>query len=112
MKDTEQLERLSIIYHFLRVPGTPKKAEISDKEQDNLQKVLDGADTEDDVEFDANKFSKGDAVYINSGKFAGVTGTVEQEANGAHYLVVRIDHLGSAKVRIKYSDLELENTDL
>lgn len=106
MKDTEHLERLSIIYHFLRIPGTSKKAEISDKEQENLQKVLDGADTEDEVEFDTNKFSKGDAVYISSGKFAGVTGVVEQEANGTQYLIVRIDYLGSARVKIKGVNLE------
>ena len=105
-KDTERLERHSIIYYFLRIPGTREKAEISDKELDNLMKVLDGADLED-VDFVANKFSKGDTICIRFGKFAGVTGVVEHEANGAQYLTVRINYLGSARVRILEADLKL-----
>lgn len=105
-KDTERLERLSVIFHFLRIPGTREKAVISDNEIGSLMKVLDEAGSEE-VNFVPDKFSKGDAIRIRFGKFAGVTGIVEQEANGAHYLTVRIDYLGSARVRLNGLDLEL-----
>lgn len=104
LRDTERLERLSIIYHFLRIPGTRTKATIPDEQLANFRAVLTRAD-EENVLFTSDKFSKGDPVRIRFGKFAGVTGIVEREANGAKYLTVVIDYLGSARVKIKAEDL-------
>lgn len=104
LKDTEQLERLSIIFQFMRIPGTRTKAIIPEKQINDFMTVLDKADAEN-VIFTADKFSKGESVCIRFGKFAGVTGVVEHGANGDKFLTVRIDYLGSARVKIKAEDL-------
>lgn len=103
MKEAEKLERLSFILHFLRKPGTRLKATIPDDQIDNLKIVLDNAD--ESVTFSADQFSKGDAVSIRFGKFAGVTGTVEKIDGKSDYLTITINFLGYAKVKIKAEDL-------
>lgn len=104
VKEAENLERMSFILHFLRKPGTRDKATIPDDQIDNLRIVLDNAD--ESVTFSADKFSKGDAVKIRFGKFAGVTGTVDKIDDKNDYLTITIDFLGYAKVKIKAEDLK------
>lgn len=103
-KEAEKLERLSFIFHFLRKPGTRDKATVPDDQINNLKIVLTNAD--ESVTFSADKFSKGDAVSIRFGKFAGVTGTVEKIDDKSDYLTITIDFLGYAKVKIKAEDLK------
>lgn len=103
LKDTEQIERLSYISYILRVPGTRTKAVIPDKQIDDLRTVVTNAD--ESVRFSPDKFHRGDAVNIRFGRFAGVTGTVERDADGFGYLIVNVDFLGCAKVKIRATDL-------
>lgn len=103
-KDAERLERLSFIAYFMRIPGTRHKATIPEDQIERLRFTLDNSDSA--VIFTSEQFKKGDMVRIRFGKLTGLTGNVAYSKDGSPNVVINLDYLGCATVKVKAEDLE------
>lgn len=86
--------------------GTLNKpvAEIPDSQMRRLQFMLGHSDTP--VEFTPVEYRSGDAVRVIRGSLSGLEGEVQENSDGSHTLMVKIDILGCALVTISPTDLE------
>lgn len=79
-------------------------AVIPDKEIEKLKFMLGQSDVP--VEFVDHEYSGGDRVRVSRGSLTGLEGVVLRAESGTRDLIVSLNLLGSAKVRISVEDLE------
>lgn len=108
----DRLRALSVpgIFRFLsnragslNIYGKPV-AIIPDVEIRRLQFILGQSDVP--VEFVGHEYSGGERVRVSRGSLAGLEGVVLRAETGSRELIVSLNLLGSAKVRISVDDLE------
>lgn len=88
---------------FLNISGSPVDghrpvARIPDVQVANLRRMIEGAETP--VSICARPLHLGERVRVNGGKLVGLEGNVLSEDDGSTHLVIKIDILGCAMVKI------------
>ena len=110
--ERERLRALSVpgVFRFLsnragslNIYGRPV-AIIPDIEIRRLQFILGQSDVP--VEFVGHQYSGGERVRVSRGSLTGLEGIVLRAETGSRELIVSLNLLGSAKVRISVEDLE------
>lgn len=91
------------IIKFISYPGEKKAARIPETQINNLKFILGQSDTP--VEFDYTPFKIDDTVEVIRGYFKGLKGEIHECSDGTTELIVRIDLLGGAKLKINKLDL-------
>lgn len=99
------LKKHPLVQKILSRPGEKDAAVIPMDEIDKLKFILGQSDSP--VSFDAGVFSVKNTVRVIRGSLMGLHGTVMEYADGSSELVVSIDFLGGARLKIQKSDLEL-----
>ena len=99
------LKKHPLVQKILSRPGEKDAAVIPMDEIDKLKFILGQSDSP--VSFDAGVFSVKNTVRVTRGPLMGLHGTVMEYADGSSELVVSIDFLGGARLKIQKSDLEL-----
>ena len=94
---------------FVNAAGAPVNghrpiAIIPDRQMASLMRMVDGADSP--VSISSRPLRLGERVRVNGGKLVGLEGNVFREADGSTNLVVKIDILGCAMVKIARDLLE------
>lgn len=101
-----QMTTISQHAHVIKIishPGERKAARIPEIQINNLKFILGQSDTP--VEFDSMPFKIDDIVEVTRGYFKGLKGEIHECSDGTTDLIVRIDLLGGAKLKINKSDL-------
>ncbi len=109
----EEIVRLPYIKRFMvNIAGRPNDkgirpiAIIPDKQIANLKRML--CDGDGEVSFDSTiNIPLGAKVRIHSGSLAGLEGNVVESEGGAPYLILQIDFLGYAKMKIAKELIEV-----
>ena len=86
------------------VNGHRPVAVIPDSQMAALRRMVEGAD--DPVTINARPLRLGERVRVNGGKLVGLEGNVYRESDGSTHLVIKIDILGCAMVKIARDLLE------
>jgi len=84
--------------------GAKKIVTIPDEQIKRLKFML--GESDEPVEFTPEVYHTGDKVRVIRGNLLGLEGEVSQANDGKSTLIVNIDLLGSAKLKINTSDLE------
>lgn len=113
-KESERLSEiahLSYIYKFLvdkanrkDVSSKSPVAIIPDKQLQKLRFVVGNSD--DPVTIEQAPLHLGDKITVLRGKLQGLEGNIEEFRDGSTFIVIRIDSLGCAKVKINPIDVE------
>lgn len=98
------LKRHPLVLDILSRPGEKSAAVIPADEIDKLKFILGQSDIP--VSFGPGVFSAKNTVRIVRGPLMGLHGEVMECADGSSELVVSIDFLGGARLKIQKSDLE------
>lgn len=104
--DECQIQTISHHSHVIRIishPGEIKAAHIPEIQINNLKFILGQSDIP--VEFDSIPFKIDDTVEVIRGYFKGLKGEIHECSDGITELIVRIDLLGGAKLKINKLDL-------
>ncbi len=104
--DECQITTISQYTHVIKIislPGEKKAAHIPEIQINNLKFILGQSDTP--VEFDSIQFKIDDTVEVIRGYFKGLKGEIHECSDGTTELIVRIDFLGGAKLKINKLDL-------
>lgn len=93
----------SLVIKFISRPGENKAACIPEIQINNLKFILGQSDIP--VEFDSDPYKINDSVEVIRGYFKGLKGEIHDCPDGTTDLIVRIDLLGGAKLKINKQDL-------
>lgn len=104
-RDTLQVEKLSLITRFLRVPGERTRAVIPDHQMQTFRFAIDRAESA--IVINPPCLRVGDAVKVCYGPLAGLEGRVAYTREGEPMVIITIDYLGCAGVHVNKSDLML-----
>ena len=93
----------SLVIKIITLPGEKKVAHIPEIQINTLKFILGQSDTP--VEFVSKPFKTDDVVEVVRGSFRGLKGEIHECSDGTTELIVRIDLLGGAKLKINKQDL-------
>ncbi|MCQ2306690.1 MAG: UpxY family transcription antiterminator [Bacteroidales bacterium] len=115
MKCTEKKRKEAVNFGYVKKfmsdhtkgrAGSYPVAIIPDKQMQRFKEMLSKATTP--VTIENVRFRLGDAVRVTTGTLAGIEGNIIVDPQGT-YIVIAIDSLGFAKVRINQSEVEKIN---
>lgn len=99
----KEIQRHPLILKILTKPGDKTAARIPAEQIERLKLILGQTDVV--VEFDPQAFEINDVVEITRGHFKGLKGEIHDCPDGVTELIVRIELLGGAKLKINKRDL-------
>lgn len=102
-QETYEVERLSPVTHFLRVPGSWTKATIPDAQMDTFRFAIERA--QQTIELNPQHLTVGDMVKVCVGPLAGLEGHVAYTRDGSPMVIIQINYLGCAGVKVRREEL-------
>lgn len=104
VQSAKKIEKLSFVHSLLKAPGEKYPAIIPDKQIEDFKFML--ANCDDEVTISPTTLIIGDSVKVIRGSLRGLVGTIVKEPDGKERIVISIDFLGSASVKISRKDIE------
>lgn len=99
------IKKLPLTVRILSKPGESNVAIIPEKDIDKLKFIL--GQTEIPVSYDGNNFVEQDSVRIIRGPLMGMTGKIIKNVDDKSEILIGIDFLGGARVKIDKINLEV-----
>lgn len=99
------IRRNNLIIKLLTYPGAREVAHIPPEQIEKLKYILGQSDVP--VDYDPNIVKVNDCVRITRGKLIGLCGEVKSCSDSLCELIIQIDLLGGAKLRIPKTDIEV-----
>lgn len=101
----DTIRRNRLIIKLLTYPGSREVAHIPSEQIEKLKYVLGQSDVP--VDYDPNIFKVNDSVRVSRGKLMGLCGEVKSCSDSMCELIIQIDLLGGARLKIPKTDIEI-----
>lgn len=103
--DIQKIVRHPLIIRTLSLPGEKQPAKIPIAQIEKLKYILGQSDVL--VDYDPNIVRVNDSVRVTRGKLMGLCGEVKSCSESHCELIIQIDLLGGAKLKIPKTDIEI-----
>ena len=103
--DVQKIARHPLVLKLLSLPGEKQPAKIPLSQIERLKFILGQADIP--VDYDPDIFRINDNVRVTRGKLMGLCGEVRSSSESLCELVIQIDILGGAILKIPKTDIEV-----
>lgn len=104
-ENIDKIRKNHLIIRLLTYPGERNVAHIPLEQIEKLKFILGQSDIP--AEYDPNVFRVKDRVRVVRGKLMGLCGEVQSCSESHYKLVIQIDLLGGAKLKIPKNDIEI-----
>lgn len=106
-EDVLTIKKHPLILKVFALPGRKEPAQIPSKQIEQLKFMLN--ESEEPVEFVQGNFKVSDEVKVVRGHLAGLEGVIEKTSVNQTFIIVILNMLGGAKVKIEVSDIQPNN---
>lgn len=104
-REIDLIRRNHLIVKLLTFPGNREVAHIPSEQIEKLKFILGQSDIP--VDYDSNIVKVNDSVRVIRGKLMGLCGEVKSCSDSLYELIVQIDLLGGATLKIPKTDIEV-----